>query len=120
MRARPPIAPHRSAILETRARAMRHAMTPGEALLWSRLNAKQLGVVFRRQVPLAGRYIADFLAPSIRLIVEVDGGSHIWRGSRDARRDRVLSRLGYRVVRLEDALVRADIEAAVALVRAAL
>jgi very-short-patch-repair endonuclease len=37
------------------------------------LEARQLGVSFSRQVPVAGLFIADFLAPSIKLIVEVDG-----------------------------------------------
>jgi very-short-patch-repair endonuclease len=99
---------------------MRHAMTSGEAALWSCLKGKQLGVAFRRQVPLAGRFIADFLAPSVRLVVEVDGGWHHARAVADTRRDRLLARLGHRVLRLDDALVLGNLEAAVARVREAL
>ncbi len=40
-----------------------------------------------------------------RLVVEVDGASHRSRASRDASRDRKLARLGYRVLRIEAALV---------------
>jgi very-short-patch-repair endonuclease len=48
-------------------------MTPSELRLWSALSGRKLGVQFRREVPLAGRYIVDFCAPSRRLVVEVDG-----------------------------------------------
>ncbi len=108
-----------SSIIQLRAAQHRSSLTPSESRLWSRLNARQLGVTFRRQVPL-GRYIADFLAPVPRLVVEVDGASHRDRSSRDASRDRKLTRMGYRVLRIEAALVMQDLEAAMALVRAAL
>jgi very-short-patch-repair endonuclease len=52
-------------------------------------------------VPLGGRFIVDFLAPAIRLVVEVDGSAHQHRRRADARRDAVLRKLGYRVVRVE-------------------
>jgi len=57
---------------------MRAAPTTTESLLWAELSGSKLGVGFRRQVPL-GRYIADFLAPSDKLIVEVDGGGGVTR-----------------------------------------
>jgi very-short-patch-repair endonuclease len=83
---------------------MHSAPTPSEQALWAMLRGKQLGVWFRRQVPL-GRFIADFAAVGARLVVEVDGGYHADRRAADARRDRALARLGYRVLRLEVALV---------------
>ncbi len=101
------------------ARQHRFAPTEGEAILWSHINACQLGVWFRRQVPI-GRFIVDFLAPSIKLVVEVDGGYHAQRVAADARRDRKLARLGYRVVRVSDEIVRAQPGEAVAKVVAAL
>jgi very-short-patch-repair endonuclease len=82
-------------------------MTPPELRLWSALRARQLGVQFRRQVPLAGRYIADFCAPAVRLVVEEDGAHHEKRRNADARRDAELRRLGYRVLRVEAEQVRA-------------
>jgi len=45
-----------AARLEERARAMRASLTPSEALLWAQLRGRRLGVVFRRQAPLLGRY----------------------------------------------------------------
>jgi len=109
-----------AARLELFARQHRSCLTESEARLWSALNAGQLGVCFRRQVPVGGRFIADFCAPSIKLIVEVDGGYHERRRAADASRDRKLARLGYRIVRLDAELVLRDLSAAVALVKAAL
>jgi leucyl-tRNA synthetase len=89
-------------------------------MLWSAISGKQLGVSFRRQVPVAGRFIVDFVAPSARLVIEVDGKVHARRRGSDARKDRMLARLGYRVLRLSDELVRERLEQAVAQIRAAL
>jgi len=109
-----------AARLELFARQHRRCLTESEARLWSALNAGQLGVCFRRQMPIGDRFIADFCAPSIKLIVEVDGGYHARRRTADASRDRKLARVGYRVVRVSAELVLADLAAAVSLVRAAL
>jgi len=99
---------------------MRHAPTPSEAALWRAIRGGRLGVRFVRQVPLGDRYIADFLAPAARLVVEVDGGYHASRRAADARRDKFLARLGYRVLRLDAGLVLQRLPEALALVRAAL
>src|SRR5438105_384073 len=99
---------------------MRCSLTRSEELLWARIRGRRLGPVFRRQVPLLGRFVADFLAPAERLVLEVDGGHHAEQARVDARRDAVLARAGYRVPRLDAALVMQDVEAALELVRAAL
>ena len=109
-----------AARLELFARQHRSCLTELEARLWSALKARQLGASFRRQVPVARLFIADFLAPSIKLIVEVDGPIHARKQPSDARRDRKLQRAGFRIVRISAQLVLSDLPAAVALVRAAL
>ena len=106
--------------LHCHAATMRTVPTSTEELLWEQLRGSRLGVGFRRQVPLGGRYIGDFVAASAKLVVEVDGGYHDERTRADARRDRVLAQLGYRVVHLEAALVQHDLAAAVARIRVAL
>ncbi len=106
-------------VLSARARAMRSAPTTTEALLWQALSGSQLGIGFRRQLVI-GRFIVDFAAPAARLVVEVDGGYHRERARADARRDRELGRLGWRVLRLPAELVRDRLGDAVAAVRAAL
>jgi very-short-patch-repair endonuclease len=99
---------------------MRSHLTPSEAALWRQLSARRLdGVAFKRQAPV-GNFVADFLAPSRKLIVEVDGPYHARRRGADARRDAKLRRWGYRVLRLEDALVMGDMARALELIRRAL
>jgi very-short-patch-repair endonuclease len=98
---------------------MRGAPTSSEAALWIHLRGGQLGVWFRRQVVI-GRFVADFASASAKLVVEVDGCSHDGRGVADARRDRALARLGWRVVRVPAALVIERPLEAAALVREAL
>jgi very-short-patch-repair endonuclease len=98
---------------------MRSWLTPSEQALWELIRGRRLGVQFRRQVPI-GRFIVDFLAPAQRLVVEVDGGYHARRVVADERRDRVLRRLGYRVLRLPAALVLSAPAEAFALVAALL
>ena len=93
--------------------------TTTEAQLWQELRGSRLGVAFRRQVPI-GRYIVDFCAPSVRLVVEVDGGYHQGRSGADQRRDRVLARRGWRVLRLPVEQVNGRMAEAIAAVRAAL
>ena len=65
-----PPSPARNHLLASRAREMRRLASEPERLLWSALSASQLGLAFRRQVVL-GNAIADFFAPSLRLVVEV-------------------------------------------------
>jgi very-short-patch-repair endonuclease len=115
--------PHRdsrSQLLSERANHMRHDATPSEARLFEAVRGGKLGVAFRRQVPVLGRYIVDLLAPELRLVVEIDGAYHEARRDADARRDRALLRTGYYVLRLDAALVMRDVGAAVARIRQAI
>jgi very-short-patch-repair endonuclease len=97
--------------LAVHARFMRWRPTESEARLWERLRGSRLGVGFRRQYVIAG-YIVDFAAPSVRLVVEVDGGYLATRRAADARRDAALLRAGWRVVRVSAAEVLRDVGAA--------
>jgi len=99
---------------------MRFGPSEPEAALWRAIRGRRLGVSFRRQVPLLGRYIADFYAPEVRLVVEVDGAWHSRRERADARRDEKLRRAGYRVLRLAAELVRYALPVALERIRQAL
>ncbi len=102
------------------ARHMRKHPTASEALLWRRVCGKQLGVRVRRQHPLHP-FIADFFVASHRLVIEVDGGVHRETRAYDAARDAELARVyGVRVLRVDAGLVERDVEAALAIIRAAL
>jgi very-short-patch-repair endonuclease len=96
--------PFQGLTLKQRARVMRHSPTESEAALWRLLKGRQLGVSFKRQVPLLG-YIVDFYASEVKLVVDVDGGYHAERVALDAKRQRRLERAGYRVVRVESETV---------------
>jgi very-short-patch-repair endonuclease len=98
---------------------MRRYPTPSEAVLARALADGRLGVQFRRQAVVGNRYIADFFAPG-KLVVEVDGPIHRSRAVSDARRDRVLRRLGYRVLRLDAELVMKRLPEAIERIRVAL
>ena len=89
-----------------------------EARLFEALRGSALGVTFRRQVPLLGRFIADLLATEVRLVVEVDGEYHTSRQYADARRDRALVRAGYSVLHVDAQLVVNDLDAVVARIAA--
>jgi very-short-patch-repair endonuclease len=66
------------------AKHLRRTMTRAETLLWRHLKANRLaGFGFRRQSPM-GNYIADFVAHSSKLVVEVDGESHNFESIRQA------------------------------------
>jgi very-short-patch-repair endonuclease len=106
---------HRHSLLSARAAAMRAAPTASEGRLWRELVNRKLGVSFRRQVVIAG-YIVDFVAASRKLIVEVDGAYHAQRGAADGRRDAVLKRLGFLVLRLDVELVMRDLAGALRLI----
>lgn len=75
----------------SRARKLRREMTEAERKLWCLLRNNQLGVHFRRQVPL-GPYVLDFLCLPARLVVELDGSQHYHEKGLvlDAKRDAYL------------------------------
>ncbi|MDK2012392.1 MULTISPECIES: endonuclease domain-containing protein [unclassified Deinococcus] len=106
--------------LVPRARELRGAMTPAERRLWFDL-LRSHPVRFRRQVPLLG-FILDFYAPSARLCVEVDGGSHDGAEAQayDAERSRVLAGAGIRVLRVRNVEVMRNLPGVAALIESSL
>jgi very-short-patch-repair endonuclease len=80
------------------ARDLRNDMTHAERLLWKYLSRNQLGVRFRRQVPI-GRYIVDFVCFYPPLIIECDGEQHAFNQAYDEERDTFLRRLKFQVLR---------------------
>jgi very-short-patch-repair endonuclease len=101
-----------------RARELRKNMTRAEKLLWSALRRKQIdGVRFRRQFPL-GNYFADFVCLSARLIVEVDGETHVEPAQkrRDRRRTLWLNGEGFRVLRVCNEEVFGELEIVLAMI----
>ncbi len=59
-----------------RARVLRSNATSAEDRLWSELRARGLnGLKFVRQYPI-GLYVVDFACRELKIVVEVDGGTH--------------------------------------------
>ena len=100
---------------EKRSRAieLRRNPTEAEAVLWRALRRNGLGMRARRQVVIAG-FIADFVVPRARLVIEVDGTVHEARGGYDAERDRILRVEGYEVIRVGNEDVLREVGAVVA------
>jgi very-short-patch-repair endonuclease len=85
-----------------RAKEMRQTMSNAEVILWSRLRRKQVhGVTFRRQHPI-GPFIADFACWEARLVIEVDGPSHVSDDAqvKDKSRTEFLNQAGWEVLRV--------------------
>jgi len=88
---------------------MRHPQTPAEAKLWARLRSGHIdGLRFKRQHPI-GRYIVDFYCGSCRLVVEIDGDTHVDQADYDASRTGWLEEQGYRVLRFFNSDVHENI-----------
>jgi very-short-patch-repair endonuclease len=93
-----------------RARELRRAMTPAEVILWRALRGRRYaGFKFRRQRPI-GRYLADFYCHDSKLIVELDGETHIGREEADQSRQRALEGWGYKVLRFWNPDIYDDFE----------
>ena len=77
-------------------------MTPTEDKVWQAVRRRQLGFKIRRQHPI-GRFIADFYCAEPKLIIEIDGDSHVPddQADYDMARTRWLEERGYRVIRFK-------------------
>jgi len=94
-----------------RARELRQELTPTEKRLWPQLRGRRFaGFKFRRQTPIAG-YIADFYCAKVRLIIELDGESHIGKEEHDEDRRQALEAQGFKVLRFWDTDVYDDLQA---------
>jgi len=97
--------------MTARARRLRRESTVPEGLLWSRLRSGRLGGLKWRRQHIIGRYVVDFFCPPARLVVELDGVTHIGRENEDAARTRHLEQRGYRVLRFTDDEVLRNLDA---------
>jgi len=77
--------------------------TKGEAVLWKMvLKARKMeGYQFNRQF-IVENYIVDFICRQLNLIIEIDGSSHITKGSEDYERQIKLEKLGFTILRFSE------------------
>ncbi|MBN2118617.1 MAG: endonuclease domain-containing protein [Anaerolineales bacterium] len=99
-------------VILARAREMRHPQTLAETTLWHVLRNRQTGFKFRRQHPIE-RFIVDFYCAEAKLLIEVDGESHLELSQEeyDQARTEYLEELGYKVIRFTNNDVRSNIDA---------
>ena len=97
------------------ASEMRANPTPSEARLLHAMRKVRYerGWVLSSQTVLRP-YIVDIFIPNRKVVVEVDGDSHVGREDYDSRRDSFLFGSGWSVIRVSNEEVWADIEATVA------
>ena len=102
------------------ARELRSNTTNAENILWSHIRKKQIyDVQFYRQ-KVIGNYIVDFFAPSINLVIEVDGGYHnvLEQHYQDQERDVFLNALDALVLRFSNQQIESEIQSAIQIIKA--
>ena len=89
------------------AKKNRKNLTFAEKIVWNELRRNSLGFHFRRQV-VVGKYIVDFICIDRKLIIEIDGDSHIGKDDYDEERTKYFEGAGFRVIRFlnEDVIHR--------------
>jgi very-short-patch-repair endonuclease len=92
------------------ARTQRQAPIPAEKLLWQALRNREFaGFKFRRQHPI-GPYVVDFACIEAKLVVEIDGETHLASKQEDEKRTKLLESEGWRVLRFWNSEVYDDFE----------
>jgi very-short-patch-repair endonuclease len=93
------------------AQQLRQNTVPAEARMWGALRNRALGgFKFLRQHPV-GSYVADFACVECKVVVELDGESHLESGKADQLRQAELEAAGWLVVRYWNTEVYDDLDA---------
>lgn len=97
--------------LTTFARQNRKTSTGYEQKMWRELlrNKQFLGYKFIRQKPI-GNYIVDFYSSELKLVIEIDGDSHVDNPQYDIQRTIMLEAYGLTVIRYSNRDVLHNIE----------
>ena len=92
------------------AKKLRNNSTLSEVLLWKHLKkAQMMGYRFHRQKPI-DNFIVDFYCHKLKLIIEIDGSSHEYKGNSDTRRSERLKSLGFNILRFQDIDIKRNLE----------
>ena len=96
-------------LLHQYAKDLRHNATPAEQILWKYLSGKQLlRLKFRRQHVIQ-HYIVDFYCREKKLVIEVDGGTHLGQKTYDKKREAYLSNKGFKIMRFSNIEIKENI-----------
>ena len=96
--------------LKQYARELRtESVSKAEKYIWKvLLSRKQMGFLVKRQRPILN-FIVDFFIPDLGLIIEIDGISHLNKGSYDFYRQEKLQDLGLEIIRFSEGEVLTNI-----------
>ena len=88
------------------ARNLREHGTMAEAIRWRDISkAKKIWPYqFNRQYPI-NNYIVDFISRKLKLIIEIDGSSHLAKNEEDYERQKFLEDEGFTVLRFSEGRV---------------
>ena len=89
------------------AKELKNHTTEAETLIWQMVGYKKIkGYQFQRKRAL-GNYIADFYCYLLRLVIEIDGISHLYEDvqKNDKIKEQYFNSLGLIVLRFTDDLV---------------
>ncbi len=89
------------------AKQLRKNSTLSEVLFWQKVKGKSLGVEFHRQVPLL-EYIIDFYCHELKLAIEIDGDSHLYKYNYDQRRQGHLEKYEVVFLRFTDLEIKKE------------
>lgn len=92
-----------SPIIFANAKRLRDEPTEPEILFWSLLKQHFLGFRFKRQHPVS-QYIADFYCHKSKLVMEIDGSTHLTEEAKgnDKLRDEYMQSLDLKIVRFSN------------------
>jgi very-short-patch-repair endonuclease len=97
--------------IQLRARELRKNQTPAEVEIWHLLRGRQAsGYKFRRQHAI-GNFIVDFYCPAAKLVIEIDGDTHLEQVEYDQTRTDWIESQGYQVIRFTNRQVSENISA---------
>jgi very-short-patch-repair endonuclease len=85
---------------KVRAKALRQARNLSEVLFWIQVTKGGFHKIDFDRQKVIGNYIVDFYVKKLRLIIEIDGSSHIGKEDYDAERERFLVSLGLKMYRI--------------------
>jgi very-short-patch-repair endonuclease len=102
---------YNNALLQLARNLRNGSNSKAEKILWKKvLSRKQIGVRVLGQRPI-DKYIVDFFIPTFKLIIEIDGTSHEFKGEEDMIRQANLEALGFRIIRFREQEVLDGIDA---------
>ena len=95
--------------LKQLSRDLRKNSTLSEVLFWNQVKGRKIkGYQFMRQKPMIN-YIVDFYCSKLKLVVEIDGDSHIGKEEEDDNRQSKIEALGIKFLRFSDPDVKKNI-----------